>query len=197
VSKAPIAEAIERVIRAYRASLPLPNAQAIDYSRDVVSHGKGGHGKHGTTTTRPTFGADAPLPVQIERMVERMARVIEARLEDELEGAQPNAARAKTGKARREEDRAILAAVGEDPTALAFVYGRATEAVRKLRQRSGRDPDTGERVPTPRPITAPAREVAAAEREAARLARLHRSEVESFEDWQRTSPESTTTTEGA
>jgi hypothetical protein len=150
------AKNVEALIRVYRAGLLLPNAQAVDTSRDVVSNGRGGHGKHGTTTTTPTFGADAPLPVELERSLGRFVEVWERRLEAHTSAVDGDLSRpgAKTGAVKRAEDDAILRAVGLEPIDLAFVYRRSTEAVRKLRLRNGLDPETGERVPAPRPITA-------------------------------------------
>lgn len=82
------------------------------------------------------FRGDLPLPVEMERSFQRYVRYWTQRLKAEAEGRPSDARRATT--------RAILAEVGVDPTTVAFVYGSTTEAVRKLRGRNGRDPDTGQ-----------------------------------------------------
>ena len=145
-----ISESVEELVRIYRGTLLLPTASAIDYSRDVVSQGKGGHGKP------PSFGADPPLSVQMEQALARFVRVWQRRLDEARAGANGRSSHDRTSTAKREEDKAILASIGEDPTALAFLYGRTTEGVRKLRRRHGLDPDTGERVKRDT-LTAPAR----------------------------------------
>lgn len=153
------AESIERLIRTYRESILLADASAIDYSRDVINHGSGGHGKHGTTTTTPSFGADVPLSVEMERFLARAGTVFARRLEAERRGATATVPNGDTrSKAKRDETSAILAEVGRDATEVAYLYGRTTEAVRKLRLRHGMDADRGERVRVLRPVTAPARD---------------------------------------
>lgn len=138
--------AVEATILAYRRSLLFANAGAVDTERDVISQGKGGHGKHGATTVAPTHGADLPLAVRIERLQSRVATIVERWLAEEEERATGRPCHDRRSSAKQAETRAILAAVGQDPTEVAYLYGRTTEAVRKLRQRSGLDPDTGERV---------------------------------------------------
>lgn len=153
----PLGEALERIVRAYRGSTLLANAQGVDYSRDVVSQGDGGHGKHGTTTTEPSFGDDPPLPVRIVGLVERVADVVERDLDVERRGpgARP-AGHDRRSRAKRDEDQGVLSQRG-DPTRVAYLFGRTTEGVRKLRKCHGLDPATGERVKRDT-ITAPARD---------------------------------------
>lgn len=145
----------------YRQSLLLANAGAVDYGRDVVSQGSGGHGKHGTRSVHHSFGADRPFPVALEVALTSFVAVWERRLEAEKGAIEADAdlsrPAAKTGAVKRAEDAAILADVGADPIDLAFIYRRTTEAITKLRIRHGQDPQTGERAERPRPLTAPAR----------------------------------------
>lgn len=150
---------LERLIRAYRGSLLLSNVGAVDpeAAADRVSTGRGGHGSH-KARTAPTFGAELPLSVELEHLIERLATVAERRLEDAKRGATGRPAQDKVGRAKRAEDAAILREQGRGATEVAYLYGRTTEGIRKLRQRSGLDPETGERLDRPRPLTAPARE---------------------------------------
>lgn len=148
---------VEELIRVYRASLLLPNPGAVDYGRDVVSQGKGGHGTHGERGRIATFGQDVPFCVAMETALARFVEVWEARLRREVSGVPGHAPKGdKVGSAKRAEDRAVLACVGQDPTEVAYLYGRTTEGVRKLRQRNGLDADTGERARRD-VLTAPAR----------------------------------------
>lgn len=141
------AGAIEELIRTYRGTLLLANAPAVDHTRVRVSRGSGGHGKHGTTTLAPTHGADVPLSVEMEDALARFALVYSRRLDVEQKGAEGHVPHGDSrSAARRDETRAILAQVGSDPTEVAYLYGRTTEAIRKLRLRNGLDADTGERV---------------------------------------------------
>lgn len=150
------ADCLKRALGTYRRALLDANAPAVDTSRDIVSNGRGGHGKHGQRSAHLAFAQDLPVAVEMERSFARWCDVWEAR----LDGADPaqSAPGAKTGKAKRAEDKAIVAAVGMDPTALAFIYRRTTEGVRKLRLRNGLDPDTGERTPRTRMLTEHPRE---------------------------------------
>ena len=102
---------------------------------------------------------DLPLAVELERSFHRYLTYWTERVKAEAEGNRSDVRSAQT--------RAILGEVGMDATTVAFIYGSTTEAVKKLRGRNGRDPDTGqpkraqrqERVdgkPTNRaPLTAP------------------------------------------
>ncbi|HEX3241129.1 MAG TPA: hypothetical protein VHR18_13465 [Solirubrobacterales bacterium] len=79
-----------------------------------------------------SFYADLPLSVEMEQSLLRWVQAWEQKVEGQ------------TSDARRAQTEAILGERG-DPTAVAFVFGSTTEAVRKLRGRNGRDPDTGQR----------------------------------------------------
>jgi len=81
-------------------------------------------------------GGDLPLSVEMERSFQRYTSYWTERLKAETEGR----------STRHVTTRAILAEVGVDPTTVAFLYGSTTEAVRKLRGRHGRDPETGQPV---------------------------------------------------
>ncbi len=112
-----------------------------------------------------TLGTDLPVS---DRLVRSFARWLDV-WEREVQGQRPGVPSGdKVSAARKAQSKAILGEVGMDPTAVAFIYGTSTEAVRKLRGRHDRDPDTGQRTselrveridgaPTHRaPLTAPA-----------------------------------------
>ncbi len=114
-----------------------------------------------------TFADDLPLSVELERFYRRAAEYWSRRVEGQ---DLPSAFRKDSrSPAKKEQTRAILAERGVDPTAVAFIHGSSTEAVRKLRGRNGFDPDTGLRETELRqeridgeasrktPLTAPAR----------------------------------------
>lgn len=152
------ADDLRRALVTYRGHLLSSDGPAVDTARDVISNGRGGHGKHGITTSPNTFGHDLPTAVAMELSFARWCDVWER----QGQPAQPTAARAKHGTARQAEDRAILDAVGMDPIDLGYVYRRSTEAICQLRRRRGLDPQTGERVSRPEPLTALARDQRAA-----------------------------------
>lgn len=130
----------------------LSDVPGTDPSRDPVSTGKGGHGTHKTRGGAPTgtFAPihERPLVVQYADRIERLCAAMEVDLAAEAGADVPSPAARK-----RREDAAILAEEGRSPTWVAFVYGRTTEAVRKLRSRADFDPDTGEAVWRARPLT--------------------------------------------
>lgn len=149
-----------RLNAALTGLLMLGDGGAVDPARVRPSRGRGGHGKHGTTTAPPD-GAFARLEDQapVVRWVERFARQIEAaerELEDARGGAEAHAPNGDVrSRLRKSETRSILEDyVGVDPTTVAYIFRRTTEAVRKLRARDGRDPETGERVRREGPLTA-------------------------------------------
>jgi len=109
------------------------------------------------------FGADLPASVEMERSLRRWVDYWTQKVKAESEGRPRDAQKART--------RAILAEVGLDPVAVAFVYGVTDDAVKKARGRAGRDSHTGQRVRAleqeridgkpsrQRPLTAPPRAV--------------------------------------
>lgn len=125
-----------------------------EQARNRVSAGKGGHGTHKARGAAPSgaFVAleDRPLVVQYAERIDRIVRVAEREVENARRGADARAANGDTRSARRRsETRTIIEAyVGVDPIDVGFIFRKSTESVRKLRQRDGRDPDTGERVRT-------------------------------------------------
>gem|GEM_PF-6790239 len=86
------------------------------------------------------FGADVPVSVRMEQSLLRWVGVWER----EVEGQNPALrSQDKVSSTRKAKTQAILGEVGMDPTAVAFIYGTTTEAVKKQRGRNGLDPDTG------------------------------------------------------
>jgi hypothetical protein len=141
-------EALKSIVATYRGSLLLAQPSGIDYeaAADRVSKGSGGHGTHGERGRALDFGDDLPLSVEMERALVRFATVWGRRLEAAQSGAPAFTVKgSRHNPAKRQEDAAILAHVG-DPTEAAYLYGRTTEGVRKLRLRRGHDPETGLRI---------------------------------------------------
>lgn len=113
-----------------------------------------------------TFADDLPVTDEMQRSLQRWVDVWKRRVQEQSP-ALPS--QDKTSSARKAQTRAILGERGMDPTAVAFIYGVSTEAVKKLRGRNGFDPDTGLRDSELRqeridgkaskqaPLTAPAR----------------------------------------
>jgi hypothetical protein len=58
----------------------------------------------------------------------------------------------KPSASKRAEDRQLLATTG-DAIVVGLLFGRTSEAVRKLRERNDQDPHTGERLHSERPLT--------------------------------------------
>lgn len=133
-----------RLNRVLGQLLLLADAGAIDQTRVRVNRGSGGHGTHKGRGMAPE-GAFATLEerspvVQWSARFDRMLAIAERELTEAQSGRAASPAR------KRAEDRTILKDyVGVDPTAVAYIFGRTTAAVRKLRSRNGRAPDTGER----------------------------------------------------
>lgn len=130
--------------------LLLSDVPALNPERNTVSTGRGGHGTHKERGQAP-IGTHAPFHERplVEQYAERFQRLIEA-AERDVEGVRRgNRTRRNPRDTRsaqyRAEVRAILAEEGRDPVWVAFVYGWTEDAVRRLRKREGRDPDTGER----------------------------------------------------
>jgi hypothetical protein len=149
---------VRRLAKLYRDATLTSGASAASLS-ERVKESKPGASLLG-------FDED-PLPVRLEDALERFLVV----WEEEVAGTGAERVRDqdKTSAARKAKTRAVLADVGMDPTAVAFVHGMTTEGVRKLRGRHGRDPDTGVRLTElrqervdgeqthPSPLTAPGR----------------------------------------
>jgi hypothetical protein len=157
-----IAHLAQELLRVYLDAQRLSNGSTVSLSDFAPGrHGKGGHGKHGATTADLHFGRDLPLCVELERNLARFTKVYADKVDAERRGRRESTAGGdRRSKAKKAENRAILAAVGLDSTALAYMYGRTTEGVRKLRRCHGLDPATGEPV-TRDTLTAPAREALA------------------------------------
>ena len=114
-----------------------------------------------------SFDDDLPLAVEMERFYRRAVDYWTRRIEGR--DAPSTFRKDSRSEGKRDQTRAILAERGVDPTAVAFIHGSTTEAVRKLRGRHGFDPATGLREAELRqeridgkaskqtPLTAPAR----------------------------------------
>jgi len=126
-----------KINRALARALMLQQGGVIDPSR---GYGPTPRGQQRPTPPPGTFApwSEQPLAAQYAERFRRLLLALERDLDAIERGSQP-------GDRKREEDRAVLQEKG-DPTFVAFIYGRTTEAVRKLRQRRGLDPDTGERM---------------------------------------------------
>lgn len=123
-----------RVSRVLVGMALLSDVAAVDPSRVQVTHGKGGHGKHGTTSTIPTLRGSLVL-----EWVARFRHLVEA-AEHELRVAQVGQVAGRSERRTR-----LLGYQGASPQFVAFVESMTTEAVRKFRFRHGRDPETGYR----------------------------------------------------
>ena len=140
------ADSLRAIVATLRGAQLLAQAGAVDYGRDRVSQGEGGHGTHGERGRALNFGDDVPLSVEMERALARFATVWTRRLEAAQSGAPAFTVKgSRHNPAKRHEDAAILDHVG-DPTEAAYLYGRTTEGVRKMRLRRGHDPETGLRI---------------------------------------------------
>lgn len=114
----------------------LPEPPAMDYAAPVVTTSKAG------SSAPPNFH---PLAVEWSERVKRL--LVAAERDLARAQARPTSADRRSD-AKREADSRIVARVneGRDPTYVAFLEGRTTEGVRKLRLRHGLDPDDGTRM---------------------------------------------------
>jgi hypothetical protein len=139
-------DTLKRLIRVYRAATLTSGADAASLTERVSG------GKPGSSLLQ--LGDDLPLHLRMEASIARVVDVYER----EVEGKRPPhvAPGDKVSAAAKARTKAILAEVGWDPTAVAFMHGSTTENVEKLRGKYRLDPQTGERV-RERPLTAPPR----------------------------------------
>jgi hypothetical protein len=171
---AEFANTLKDVLTLYRDSLTMPVPSAVDTSRDVISTGKGGHGTHKQRGRIASFRGDKPFSerfaewlamavaywryeMDVERRGVERAEVPEALVElarglHGIASTRGTGAADKAGPAKRAEDKAILALKG-DPIVVGLLFGRTSEAVRKLRERNEQDPHTGDRARKPSPLT--------------------------------------------
>jgi hypothetical protein len=131
----------ERVRSVLRELALLPEGSAIDYGRDVVSQGTGGHGKHGTASTPPP--AIHSLAVEYAERFERLVIAAERDLHQARTGA-PLLDRDRNGR-RRVNRRAITgpAYEGRDAVFVAFAESVSVTAVERARASAGLEPSTG------------------------------------------------------
>jgi hypothetical protein len=147
---------VNRLARAYKGGQMLSDVAAVDYGRVRANNGKGGHGKHGTTTRALGFGPDEPFIVEMEGALARFATVWERRLEAARTGAVPRAAKGDRRSGVHQAEKAgILGSRGMSATEVAYIYGWTEDGVRRARKMAAQDPATGEPVKRDRPLTAP------------------------------------------
>lgn len=136
---------VDGLLRVYRGLGLLTNTSAVDPSRERLNLGKATHGS--MKTSRPLgFRGELPPSVEMEEALGRFVQVWERRLDEHSRGRVQTASGDRRSTARKAEDDAILREAGRDATEVAYLYGRTTEGVRKMRGRRGFDPDTGERI---------------------------------------------------
>lgn len=159
-----IRESIEGLIRTYRASLLLPNADAVDPTCGGLADGRegvsapgrpsGGHNAHGEHGRLLSFDpTDLPVCVEIERDLARLLTVAQRRVEAAQSPSSRSARGDRVSPVAKAEKARILASYGP-AIEVAYLSGWTESGVRKARLQNGLDPDTGERVRQERPITA-------------------------------------------
>lgn len=131
----------------------LAEVSAVDYARDTVSNGSGGHGKHGTTSTPPPRN-DSLYLEWLERL-ERLSAALVRDLEDARTGQGRTARRDRGRKKRIARDYA-----GRSPEWVGFVEGVTAAYVEKCRHEdrspaapAGREKKYGHPLPSARPLT--------------------------------------------
>jgi hypothetical protein len=131
----------------------LQEASAVDYSRDHVSQGSGGHGAHGDPSRRPS-GNSRPLVDVWTRRFEALIRLAE------IDAGLRPAEQATPRQHKRSELRGHMREYeGYDPVDVAFYERVSTELVRSVRKDMGLNMVTGERMESrERPLTAPTRD---------------------------------------
>lgn len=122
----------------------LSNEGAIDYGRDVVSQGRGGHGKHGVTSAAPT-GYD-PTAEWAGR-VDRLAQAVAA----ERRAAQRGRLSIEGGRKARER-RIQLDYRGLHTRLVAFIEDCSERTVQRAREKRELD-EHGYPPERPRPLT--------------------------------------------
>lgn len=133
--------------------LLLQEGGAVDYSRDRISQGSGGHGAHGDPSRRPS-GNSRPL---VQQWADRFERLLELA---EIDAGLRRAEEATPRKNARAELRQRMPEyVGYSPVDVAFFERVSVELVRSARRDMGVDVATGESLkPRERPLTAKARD---------------------------------------
>lgn len=128
-------ELLLKADRIHRKAELRSETSAYDISQPNVRGSKPG-------SSHLSFGRDdMPLAVEIERGLARMLDVWQA----SLDGADPSrpAKGDRVGPKTKVRNKAILECRGMDPTAVAFIHGMSTEAVRRVRERHDFDAATG------------------------------------------------------
>jgi hypothetical protein len=142
----------ERLNSVLGALLLEAQVTAVDYSRDRISQGSGGHGAHGDPSKPPT-GTSRPLVTQ---WAERFERMIE-RAEIDA-GLRPAEEAVPRSDKRTELRRKMAEYEGYLASDVAFFERVSESLVRSVRKDMGRDMVEGHRLERrERPLTAPAR----------------------------------------
>jgi hypothetical protein len=149
----------DRVNRALTDLLLLGAAPGVDPSRDTVSSGSGGHGKHGTTSVAPSDMQ--PLVLEWAEFFRRAVELAELDVAMER-GQHPRPHMVKRGRVSamnaRERDHRIARSriyEGRRPEFVAYAEGCSVDTVKTARTAAHLDPLTGERERRARPLTAP------------------------------------------
>lgn len=129
-------------------------AGAIDYERDHISLGSGGHGGHGEVGGRPA-GNSRALVVQWSERFEHMVTAAERDLRAVTHGVEPEKFNATSQSLKK----VIRDYEGRRPEWVAVMEGCSAELVRKVRRELRLNMVTGEPLErNERPLTAPPRD---------------------------------------
>lgn len=118
---------------------------AIDYGRDTISTGRGGHGTHKERGVAPTL-QDSMFVEWADRF-NRLCAAAEKAADEFERGPDERRRRGETSHARKR--RIVTAYVGLPLAEAAFIDGCSTDLVRKTRIAANRDPQDGTPLPKP------------------------------------------------
>lgn len=139
---------VKRFLQLHRQALLMSSAPAAAMDKEQLHPSSTKAGSKPPTDFRPLSG-------EMEESFARFVEVWGRRVEDERYGVVPTVNKHdKKSRARKAENSAILREEGRDSTEVAYLYGRTTQGVEKIRARAGLDPKTGLRL-APKPLTAP------------------------------------------
>lgn len=133
-----------------------PEGPAIDYGRDTINQGDGGHGKHGTTSCAPP--SVSSLAVEWAEFFSRALDMVELDLAHVRGTTRPpgvvSTGRVSNEAAKARKRRITTLAIyrGRPDAFVAYVEGCSADLVRKAR--AAKDQDSyGLKRPTVRPLT--------------------------------------------